>query len=163
MNTKKYLHTIIAALPICLGSISAASESDAPDTLYKGEYSDSKMDLAMKDARKALSKFKASMTRKSAKNQAIKVAIRDGEKVEHFWIINVTEIKGGYKGTLNNEPGIVSNVKMGDEVKAVGEDISDWMYIENRKMHGNYTLRVLLPNMPEKERAMYESMLAPLP
>jgi hypothetical protein len=34
------------------------------------------------------------------------------------------------------------------------------MYAANQKMHGNYTLRALLPKMPPHEAAKYRAVLA---
>ncbi|MBK1791933.1 DUF2314 domain-containing protein [Persicirhabdus sediminis] len=111
MNIKNYLIALALTSPFFTHSLSLAEESDPADTLFDGEYNDAKMDQAMKEARKNLAKFKASLSRKSATNHAIKVAIRDGETVEHFWLIDLRPIEGGFIGTLNNDPGLVSNVE----------------------------------------------------
>ena len=47
-----------------------------------------------------------------------------------------------FQGTVNNEPEKVKTVKMGQKV-TVAAKISDWMYVENRKLVGGYTMRVL--------------------
>ena len=159
MNRKFTLTSIVAFV----AALVFTSCKDAPETLFQGEYDEAEMDAAMAKARMTLDQFRSALESGTGENHAIKVAIHDGDDTEHFWLIDVFPVDEGFKGTLNNEPGLVSNVSFGDEINASGTDISDWMYILDERMHGNYTLRVMLPNMPADERAFYESQLAPLP
>jgi uncharacterized protein YegJ (DUF2314 family) len=41
-------------------------------------------------------------------------------------------------------------------VKTAKNEISDWMYVENKKLIGGYTIRVLRDNMPPEERREFE-------
>jgi len=167
MNTQLLSITIVSLVALLSFTSCSADEGgdgqDAPDTLFQGEYDETEMDAAMANARKALNHFRTALDSGTGENHAIKVAIHDGDKTEHFWLVDVSATDEGFKGILNNEPGIVSNVSFGDEVKATGTNISDWMYLLDEKMHGNYTIRVMLPNMPEDEAAFYKAKLAPLP
>jgi len=133
-----------------------------PETLYKGGYDESSMNEAMQEARDNLSLFQAAFDDESAQNLAVKVRIADGDDAEYFWLTDLSPVAGGYEGTLNNEPGIVSNVKFGQRVSAVGDDLCDWLYMKDKKMYGNYTLRILMQTMSEKERRTYAQLLAPL-
>jgi uncharacterized protein YegJ (DUF2314 family) len=54
----------------------------------------------------------------------------------------------------------VKNVKIGQKWKIKKEDISDWLFMRDGKMHGNYTMRPLLKTMPKDEAAKFRSMLA---
>ena len=80
---------------------------------------------------------------------ALKVAIKDGEDVEHFWLIDVAREGGKLSGTINNEPGIVGNVANGERYEFTEADISDWLFMRNGKMVGNETMRPLLKRMPK--------------
>lgn len=93
-------------------------------------------------------------------NHAVKVPIVDGEETEHFWLIDVTFANGSFKGTINNDPGLVKNVKIGQPWTVKKTEISDWMYMRDGKMHGNYTMRPLLKNLPKEEADQYRAMLA---
>src|SRR5262245_21755466 len=92
---------------------------------------------------------------------ALKVAVKDGEKVEHFWLVDVAREGDKIKGTIENEPGVVTNVKNGERFEFTESDISDWLFMRNGKMVGNETMRPLLKRMPtataEQYRAMYET------
>ena len=51
-------------------------------------------------------------------------------------------------------------MKIGQPWTIKKEKISDWMFMREGKMHGNYTLRPLLKTLPEKEAAKLRSILA---
>jgi len=57
-----------------------------------------------------------------------------------------------YSGTVNNVPEATNEVKYGDTVLIYQDKISDWMFIENGKLRGGFTIRVLCKKMTEGER-----------
>jgi uncharacterized protein YegJ (DUF2314 family) len=63
-------------------------------------------------------------------------------------------------GTINNDPNKVSTVKLGERIEIPEADISDWMYLRDGKVVGNYTLRPLLKKMPAKEAEQLRKLLA---
>jgi len=91
---------------------------------------------------------------------SLKVKITDKEKVEHFWVVDIERKDGKIFGIINNDPDIVQHVKLGDRITVNEADISDWLYLRNGKMVGNYTLRVLFKQMPKSEVEKYKQMLA---
>ncbi|MBA3936361.1 MAG: DUF2314 domain-containing protein [Planctomycetes bacterium] len=91
----------------------------------------------------------------------IKVQIQDEHGTEYFWLSDVTLKGDAFTGKIDNDPEIVKNVKIGDERTVPKAGIADWMYMKNRKMYGNYTLRVLLKKMDKDEAAKYRAILAP--
>ena len=40
----------------------------------------------------------------------------DNGKIEHFWVIDIERKDGKITGTINNDPDIVHNVKLGDKI-----------------------------------------------
>jgi len=54
------------------------------------------------------------------------------------------------------QPAKVKSVKIGQTVTVERAKISDWMYIENRKLVGGYTLRALRETLPPDERANFD-------
>lgn len=137
-----------------------------PETLTRVDPDSPEMVEAVANARKTLPYFwdkRASAL--NPEDYMVKAAIEDGEMVEHFWLANPVVEGDTVKGEIGNDPGIVKNVKFGELVTVAESKISDWMYSEGDKMHGNYTARVLAkPHTMGK--AQYEQlmkMFAPLP
>jgi uncharacterized protein YegJ (DUF2314 family) len=119
---------------------------------------DPKMTAAMAEARRTVDRFILSLNnpKPSQSSFSVKLLIEDGDHGEHMWILPVRYEGGKFYGTINNEPDKVTTVKIGDEVSVAKDQVSDWMYIENRKLVGGYTLRVLRNSMPEKEREEFD-------
>ena len=79
---------------------------------------------------------------------SLKVAVREGERVEYFWITPFTNNGSQFSGEINNTPRVVHSVKLGQTAQS---DIVDWLYIENGMMKGNYTACALLKSAPKSE------------
>lgn len=92
----------------------------------------------------------------------VKVRISDGQNTEHFWLSDPKYQDGTFTGTIEAEPQSVSGVTEGQVYEASIDDVTDWMHLRDGLMHGNYTLRVLLPRMPKQEAEKYSAHLAPM-
>ncbi len=131
-----------------------------PETLYTGSYDEQEMDAAMELARSEVDTFIAVMQQGNGTDFSVKVPIEDANGTEYFWISNIKYRDGSFEGTIGNEPGIVKNVKFGQKWTIAKSEISDWMYLRDGKMHGNYTMRVMLKSLPEDQAEEMRSRLA---
>lgn len=118
------------------------------------------MAAATARAQREVDAFIAEMNSKNGESFAVKAPITDNGKVEHFWLTDVVFANGEFEGLIGNDPGIVGNVKFGQKWKLKKHEISDWMYLRNDKMYGNYTMRPLLKTLPPAEAEKYRKMLA---
>lgn len=131
-----------------------------PDTLIPGGYDVAEMDAAIARARAEVDKFIAILERRQGSDFNVKAPITDNGQTEHFWVVDVTYSNGTFEGTIDNEPGVVTNVRLGQKWRIAKGEISDWSFKRDGKIHGNYTMRPLLKTMPKEEADMYRSMLA---
>jgi uncharacterized protein YegJ (DUF2314 family) len=148
-------HLLFALVIVCLGGC-----NKKPDTLITSGYDEKEMDAAIARARGEVDRFIAELERPTGENHAVKAPIQDAGQTEHFWLTEVRYQNGQFEGTINNEPGIVKNVKLGQKWTIKKADISDWMFMRGGKMHGNYTMRPLLKAMPPDDAAKFRAMLA---
>lgn len=151
------------ALLAILG-IGAGLPTDAraqSDTVISVPNADPEMAAAIAKARTTISQFWKAYEHPGPGEDgfALKVAIKDGADVEHFWLIDVGRDGDKYSGTINNTPEIVSNVSEGDRFEFAAGDISDWLYRRNGKIVGNETMRPLLKRMPAEQAEQYRAML----
>lgn len=117
---------------------------------------DAEMAAAIRQARARLDEFLALAANPPAGTSGfkLKVMVRDGEDTEHFWVTPFEVAGKGFKGTLANEPQVVSNVEAGEDIEFSRAQISDWGYSRNGRQVGSYTVCVLFKKMP-KEQAEY--------
>jgi uncharacterized protein YegJ (DUF2314 family) len=119
---------------------------------------DPRMNAAMDKARSTINSFITALKSPKPGQSAfsIKMGFTDGGNTEHMWLTPVSFDGSKFTGTINNEPEKVKSVKMGQKVTVAPEKISDWMYVENQKLVGGYTLRVLREAITPAERADFD-------
>lgn len=122
---------------------------------------DPKMLAAIDKARSTADTFIAALNAPmpSQAEFAVKLGVKDGEKVEHMWLSPVRFEGGKFHGVINNDAELVRTVKLGDTVTAEKSEISDWMYVQDGRLVGGYTIRVLRDQMGESERKEMDQSL----
>jgi len=158
MNEKLMkLHSRLLLLVLALTCTSCGGK---PETLVEGGYDEKEMDAAIARARSEVDTFIAEMAKKNGEDFAVKAPVQDQGQTEHFWLTDVVYSSGEFQGKIGNDPGVVGNVKMGQSWTIKKEQISDWMFMRDGKMHGNYTMRPLLKTSPKKQAEKLRSILA---
>lgn len=136
--------------------LTGAARRDAVALVAKG---DPAMEAARAKARAGVDGFLALAARPpaGAGKFAVKLAVRDGEMVEYFWISNFVDRdgNGAYVGLLDNTPRMVRNVKQGQAMSFRRDDIVDWMYVERGAIKGNFTACALLSKESPAEREKF--------
>ncbi len=129
-----------------------------PDRMTIVPDDDPQMNAAIQKARAGVDAFIAALKSPKATQSgfSIKFPFKDGKETEHIWLSPITFDGGKFHGVVNNDPELVKNVKLGQKVTALPNEISDWMYVENGKLVGGETLRVLRAKMSESERAEFD-------
>jgi uncharacterized protein YegJ (DUF2314 family) len=162
----KHLLAIACVVAACLGcrpetaTPQAQATPQEPETLVKSGYDQTEMDAAIARARREVDVFIGELAQPTGEDHAVKAPIKDGEETEHFWLTEVSFRDGQFHGTIGNDPGVVTNVKLGQSWSIAKDDISDWMFMREGKMHGNYTMRPLLKTLSDEEAASLKAMLA---
>jgi len=120
---------------------------------------DADMNRSIARARAEVATFIERLERPAAGDRlfALRAPVRDGVHVEHFWLDGVRYRDGSFEGSIANDQEFVRTVKFGDRLRVARDEISDWMFVENNRLVGGYTLRVMLDRLDAEER---KAMLA---
>jgi len=123
---------------------------------------DSQMNAAIANARGSVNSFIAALQAPNPNRMdfGIKMAFTQGQHTEHMWLDDVTYDGKRFHGILKNQPEKVRNVRYGQRVFVAPSQISDWMYVENGKLVGGYTIRVLRDAMSPRERAEFDKSVS---
>lgn len=154
--------TCTAIVTIAVVLVSLLSACSKRDKAISVEDNDPEMVAAIAKARETLPQFWQVYEKREPGETdfALKVSITDKAGTEHFWATDIERRDGRTMGTINNDPNIVSSVKLGDRIELTMANISDWLYMRDGKMVGNETLRPLLKTMPAAEAEKLRSMMA---
>jgi uncharacterized protein YegJ (DUF2314 family) len=150
---------IIAA---ALATTGGCAPSAVEDKVVHVADDDPEMNKAIADARARLPAFWSTFDNPAQDQSdfALKVEISDANGTEFFWANRLSRRDGKIFGTINNDPNIVKSVKFGEEIEVPPDKIADWMYMQAGKMHGNYTMRPLLKQLPKAEADRLRAKLA---
>jgi uncharacterized protein YegJ (DUF2314 family) len=146
------------------GSMTGCSRSNTGDKAIGVSGNDAEMNAAIQTARGKLPEFWKVFDQPENGESvfALKVKIEDEHFAEHFWVVSLRRQHDKVFGTINNDPETVKSVKLGQEIEVPEANISDWMFMRNGKMFGNYTFRVLFKQMPEAQVEKYKAIMADL-
>lgn len=136
---------------------------------HKQKYDDQKadIDLPTKDiemhqviveANKTLYKFEDALKSNNRDYSyfALKSKFKSDNGVEYIWISDVTIKNDMYIGVIDNIPKSITYLHIGDTVELSKENISDWMYVDNNKLRGGYTIRLLRKRMSDSQRKQFD-------
>jgi uncharacterized protein YegJ (DUF2314 family) len=147
-----------AALTVSGASAQSIVDKAARDEVAAVAEDDPLMASAMSKARQTLPTFldAASHPKPGTDNFGVKVAIREGDRVEYFWVAPFRRNGESFSGELDNEPRTVRGVVLGQTITFRRSQIIDWTYTDGKRMIGNDTARVLLQRASPAERAEFK-------
>lgn len=125
------------------------------------EKSDPGMAQAIAQARGTISDFLSALQSPKGNQSgfAVKYPFGGNSATEHMWVSEVSYDGSVLRGVLNNHPKDLQRLKAGQPVEVSPAHISDWMYVEDGRLVGGYTLRVMVRSYSaEEKRALEESL-----
>ena len=146
---------IAAMLTLFVGVASAETllHRAKRDQIVRVRPGDPDMAAAILKARDSLPEFLRLVTdpRPTTTGFAVKIAIPAGKNKEFFWISPFEQRDGKFTGRINNTPRTAKTVKLGQVIEFREDEIVDWLYREDDRMHGNFTACALLKRQPRRQ------------
>jgi uncharacterized protein YegJ (DUF2314 family) len=149
---------VLAALIVSTALAQSLVDKAERDQTVSVPDSDPLMARAMSKARETLPGFLniASHPTPGSEGFSVKIAVHEGDAVEYFWITPFARSGERFSGRLNNQPETVRSVALGQMITFSQNEIVDWMYMDGKRMMGNYTARAMLQNASPAERAEFK-------
>ena len=116
------------------------------------------MDRAVEMAQKTVKTFIAILRspKGSQSRFAVKKPFVEGEKVEHIWLTEISFDGRLFHGKVDNEPVDLKGARLGQEVTVASNEISDWMYVQDGRLVGGYTIVAMSEHMSPAEKQQFE-------
>lgn len=161
------LLTLIGAATIAGSTLNARAADAISKELDKGntepEYFDvphdhAAMHRAVTEARKTVGEFISALQHPASGQQdfEVKKPFVQGDQVEHIWLSNVRFVGNRFQGQVDNQPRKIRGVKLGQLVSVNPNEISDWLYVENGKLVGGYTVRVHYNELSPEQKQKFD-------
>jgi uncharacterized protein YegJ (DUF2314 family) len=140
------------------GPVIKTARQGEPD-IYTVTDEDKEMNDAIKAANQTIDQFKNALlsNNKNYEMFELKVRFPKAKGGEHIWLRNIIFKENKYIGIVDNVPENLNNIKLGDTIVIDNENITDWLYIDQSKLKGGYTIRLLRNRMTESERKKFDS------
>lgn len=141
----------------CQNNSAVIKREGEPDIVrIKGD--DGEMNKAIELANKNFGQFDSVFSRNDTTVMALAIKMRFGttDGGEHIWITDISKKGNHYYGVVGNLPESTKEVSLGDTVKIAKAQISDWMYIQNGKLKGGYTIRALRNQLSDAEKRTFD-------
>ncbi len=120
------------------------------------------MDRAVRMARRRLRIFVTALNHPGPgqRDFEVKKPFVQGDRVEHIWLSHVTCSGRRFCGRVDNTPQEIKGLKLGMRVSVNPDEITDWMFVDNGKLVGGYTIRVLYEGLSPDEKKNFEKEAA---
>jgi uncharacterized protein YegJ (DUF2314 family) len=134
----------------------AGNRPDSPAYVHVHD-SDKAMHEAVQQAQHTLGKFMAALTKPKPGQTGFSVKKRciEGNTCEHIWLADVHFDGRVLRGKVDNNPVDVKSLRVGQKVTVLPGEISDWMYVENGRLVGGYTVRAYYRNLPADQKQRF--------
>lgn len=160
---KRRVILVLLALTLALvGCKRARTSGSDGDVVIHVASDDAEMNAAIAEAQRTLPDLIAALQhpKEGQSYFGIKAAFPYGEigEREHMWLSELSYDDQGFHGVLGNDPEFVEGLRHGDQVNVPVEAVTDWMIVEENRVIGAYTVRVLRGRMSPEERADLDRM-----
>jgi uncharacterized protein YegJ (DUF2314 family) len=118
---------------------------------------DHELEAAIQQARDTLDEFIAKFAAPQADRTFVALKVRfypPDEPPQDIWVDGVTYTNGAFLGDIGDDiPAL--KLEMGEKIRIDGENIVDWMIVEDGKLVGGYTIRLAAQRMSPEERERF--------
>lgn len=129
-------------------------ERSGEPTIYNVKSDDPEMDAAIHASKVTLPEFLRVFERQDTATSdfALKVHYDDGKEPEHLWLASLSVQNGKLYGVVSNLPEFTTAVKEGETVEIDTSKVSDWKYVQQHRLVGGRTIKVLRNHLSPEER-----------
>jgi uncharacterized protein YegJ (DUF2314 family) len=144
------------------GVVFKQNEKDNTEKIAVYTSEDDKMNAAIDSAKHTFPYFLQQLEKpcEECTDFSVKMKFSFGEdNGEHIWLSDLFCNKNKLFGIIANEPENDVHVEFGDTIEVDQKALSDWMYLQEDKLIGGYTIKVIYYNSPQAERKRMENEL----
>ena len=132
--------------------------SNAEPESFDVPHNHAQMHRAVLQARRTVGTFIAALQHPSPGQQdfEVKKAFRQGNEVEHLWLSDVRFSGNRFHGRIDNTPTKIHGLKEGELVSVNPDEISDWVFVDNGKLVGGYTIRARYNELSPEQKKQFD-------
>jgi uncharacterized protein YegJ (DUF2314 family) len=157
---RKFWSLLAGFLPVLGGCQrpSADSGSQGSSLAVAVPTADSAIEAATREARDALDRFIRPLSHPSTGQSdfSVKVPVHDGEATHYLWLQQITYDGSNFSGILGPDAAGMAGHSPGERITIASSGIADWMFVENDKLVGGFSLRAIREQLSGEARKQFE-------
>ncbi len=136
----------------------AVTRSDGETNTYTVSDDDNQMASAVRRARRNVRQFIVALQNPPPNTrdfQVKKLFVSKDGVAEHIWLADVHFTGNRFVGVVDNRPDKITGLKLGTKASVNPDEITDWSYVENGRLVGGYTIRMLYAELSDAEKQQF--------
>ena len=131
-----------------------------PLVTYVNE-NDTRLREASRQAQQSLDSFVQTLAQPQPNHSshAIKAVFQDDGSSEAIWLTSLRHDGKTFHGTVSNEPVHLRTLHLGSKVEVENAKVNDWMLVENGRLVGGYSIRVVRDNLQGEDRKRFDQTM----
>jgi uncharacterized protein YegJ (DUF2314 family) len=90
---------------------------------------------------------------------SVKVPVREGDGTHFLWLQQISFDGSNFSGLLGPDAAEMKSHSTGERVTIASHEIADWMFVENEKLVGGFSLRVIRDQLSGAARTQFEKTM----
>lgn len=122
---------------------------------------DSAIEAATREARDSLDRFIRPLSHPGPGQTdfSIKVPVHEGEATHYLWLLQIAFDGSKFSGILGPDAAGLKGHFPGEQITTASGEIADWMFVENGKLVGGFSLRAIRERLSGEARGQFEKSM----
>jgi len=122
---------------------------------------DGGIEAATRDARDSLDRFIRPLSHPGPGQSdfSVKVPLRESEATHYLWLQQISFDGSNFSGVLGPDAAGMKSHSPGERVRIASKEIADWMFVENKKLVGGFSLRAIRERLSGEARTQFEKSM----
>ena len=122
---------------------------------------DAEIEAATREASASLEWFITPLShpRPGQTDFSVKVPVREGTGTHYLWLQQIALDGSTFSGVLGPDAAGLNGHSPGDRITISSREVADWMFLENEKLVGGYSLRAIRERLSGEARRQFEKSM----
>lgn len=122
---------------------------------------DGAIEAATREARDSLDRFIRTLSHPGPGQAefSVKFPVHAGEATHYLWLLQIAFDGSNFSGILGPDADGLKGHFPGERITTASKEITDWMFVDNGKLAGGFSLRAIRERLSGEARTQFEKSM----